>query len=706
MVKIRNQRKTERLHNSIFLLLVSLYCFTFRDYLLGNRFIFHDNLPFLTDSILSNTGRLALEPRLRSGDQTLGIPTWINSEIRIGFDPLNILFGSISSIFNVNLLQVEAWRLSFLFLFCVFCVWQITIIMGLTRLSQACVILLLLQSPISMSLWGQAAGLLMPFKYVPLTILFILKFIRSRKSYHAIIAVISFLISIQTYQGIYALTFYLFFAGVFFKKNSLKIVLSIVGAHPIASLFLFMINGLCILPLFLALFEVREKFFVLPREVFRTPYFLDVKSEELQYIFNLENVFNPWHGGLWVGYFSFLAIVLGMFFALSKLKNGRNASSKDLVLSKIFLRLVLLSAISFFFATASPVPFSEISSNFSDGGTTFLGARNWGFYSSVFNCLVVFSAGISVHLFVTFTPSAKDQKAAKRITLCLAFLLVAVDLSRIPAQARAVDALSNAWMPKDSIVSASLENFRTTTLDTTTRDFLFNPKPHFPFTSEGATLWGISSMNYLDTYSEYANWEITPTTTLTHSYEYRDYRLSKDYSVFSDELLWRNSRFSKIFYLSTKVRCYSEERYNDDLAMNNDILYYDIIKSGDLSQPVCKPPKFEVAEAARVKLISSGDTNKRFSIQTDQRALLLVNENYDANFRAHTSTGNITRVYPANRRALAVELEPGTYDLDLVYTPTSYLISIYLRLITLTFLLLVLIWSYARRRECTYDQKR
>lgn len=688
-----------KLNVCFFLALVSLYIFKIKSYLLGNQFIFHDNLPYLSDSILLNTGKLPSVPRLRSIHQTLGVPTWMNSEIRIGFDPINILFGNISRTFQINILQVEAWRIAALFVFCVYCIWQISIQLKLHPLAQFLIILLLLQSPLSFGLWGQAAGLLMPFKYVPITILLILKFFQSKKTYLAILSLASFLLSIQSYQGIYALTFYIMLMFCFLNVPRLRYLLSFILHNSTLFITFICTAVLLVLPLGIALLEVRQKFFILPREVFKVPYSTELNFSELDYVFGEKQIFNPWHGGLWVGYFPFLLILIGIVLSFLIAKNKIEPSSLNLNQSHQFLRLSVLNAMVLYLTIDSPVPFARLSSSVIDAPNTFLGARNWGFLSSIFNCLTIFIAGIALHLSIVFIQNKSKFRILKSLSLLISLIFLAIDLSRLPIQAREVDVLSSLWMPKDRIESLNLENFSNLSRIQSARDFMFYPQKYFPFTAEGASIWGKSTLNYKDTYSDYQSWKVIPTTTLTHSYEYLDFRKSKDFQVFADENTWRESRFSTDFYLSTNSVCIKSDAYSNGKDLNDLITYIDVIATDTTPIPTCNSKLPKSNSLPKVALLYSDNTRKTFSVQTREYGFLILNENFDSNFRAQTSEGIRLKVFPANLRGLAIPLEPGKYELRLDYFPVLYIQTFLLRLFAFLFLLIGLAFAYARRSQ-------
>lgn len=101
----------------LFPLVVIVFIFTHHDFILGNNHIFHDNFPYLADLILSNRGSSIFEPQLRSAYQTFGIPTWLNSELRIGFDPIIIFALKVISFFQLSLLDSIDLLFTFLFVF-------------------------------------------------------------------------------------------------------------------------------------------------------------------------------------------------------------------------------------------------------------------------------------------------------------------------------------------------------------------------------------------------------------------------------------------------------------------------------------------------------------------------------------------------------------------------------------------------------------
>ena len=68
------------------------YLISIKNFLAGKIYVFHDNLPYLSDLIISQSGPNVALPQLRSFHQTQSIPTWQNSEMRIGFDPFSIMY--------------------------------------------------------------------------------------------------------------------------------------------------------------------------------------------------------------------------------------------------------------------------------------------------------------------------------------------------------------------------------------------------------------------------------------------------------------------------------------------------------------------------------------------------------------------------------------------------------------------------------------
>ena len=243
------------------------YLISIKNFLAGKIYVFHDNLPYLSDLIISQSGPNVALPQLRSFHQTQSIPTWQNSEMRIGFDPFSIMYFTILKNFDFHILQVEAWRIAIIYLFFVLSVVWIGKFLELNQFSQLLLMFMLLVSPFTQSIWGQGAGFLMPFKFVPITILFFLKWCKNWRKIDFVVGSIFLGLMTQSYQAIYALFVMAVICIVFLSKDKWRAILAFCFQHQLLVLSSFSWLVVSSLPLLVAYQETTSKFIALPRIV-------------------------------------------------------------------------------------------------------------------------------------------------------------------------------------------------------------------------------------------------------------------------------------------------------------------------------------------------------------------------------------------------------------------------------------------------------
>ena len=643
--------------------LVLGYLISIKNFLVGKRLIFHDNLPYLSDLIISQSGRDFGLPKLRSFHQTQAIPTWLNAELRIGFDPFSIIFFTILKNFDFDILQVEAWRISIFYLFFVLSVAGIGKFLKLNQFSQLLLVFMLLISPFTQSIWGQGSGFLMPFKFAPITILFILKWCKNWRCIDFAVGSLFLGLVIQGYQAIYAVFVIAVICFAFSSKDKWRAIATFCFQHQFLVLIsLCWIIASC-LPLVVTLREITSKFISLPRIVMPKPY--------NQPIFGGLR----WHGSMWTGYTSYF--LLGIFVISGYFRNFFSSQhgvkfSKDL---EVLWRLFLVVILFYFFAVTPVNQLSALSP-----GDNFLGLRNWGFLASIFNTVSAILAALVLNLFLK---SYERFQAPNFSKLFFVFLLFFIGLDVFSFQPKIIEDTSLEIVDPENVKV----RYRTSDLSSTDlnlnlqRDFLFDPIKYFPITHEGSAIWQIPSYDFRRNFQEYEGWVQKPTTIVTHSFEYIDFSNSRGVQLYSDTQMWKNSRFSKPFYIVRLPRCIRELSYEDISKQERYLLNFDLIKVGDEIPKLCNEKKDSNFSGDYLSVKQLSGELKKFYYSSKEGMIVVFNENYDSHLTVKGKKNIEYVITSANWRGSAVFLPPGSDTVVISYNPSWFIHVSYLRLV-------------------------
>lgn len=662
--------KTDNFFRAASVLLIVAYLFSVKNFLTGNKLIFHDNLPYLSDLILSQSGSKFWLPKLRSFHQTQAISTWQAAELRIGFDPVAIGFFRLLSYFRINILLATAWYLTAFFLFFVLTVTLIGKFLGLKNFSLFFLLLMLLLSPNAQSMWGQAPGFLMPFRYVPITIFFFLKWFKSWKTRDILLGSLFFGLTLQGYQAGYACFVLAVTFAVFFSKIPGNNLVAFCRRH-----YLVLFACLCwitaaSIPLIVAFLEVNSKFFALPREYM--PYSYDMDFPRIYRSSYWKD--GLWHGSLWAGFTCFFLVALsGALLALKALKN---LPSVGQVLSdfEIWWRVALIAAVFLGFSVVGTDRLTVFSP-----GEYFFGLRNWGFLSSMFTTASVLLGAISLNFFLTSREKIDLHKLSN--ALIVLFFVAFVSLDVFVFKSSDVETRSqenaNPALVKTEFLTSSLRSRQIN--QALQREFLFDPVIFFPIVHEGAAIWDSASHNFHRVFSDYKGWPQLPSTTVTHSFEYLDYYESRNVKVYNDEKLWRNSKFSKLFYVSNSPMCVNEGAYKNVSQNEKHLSKFDLIKVGMDIPKFCNGAKYPIIPGDKLTVVQRSDEVKEVEYTSEYGMIVVFNENYDNHLKIDGEKTKIYSIMPANWRSSAVFLPPGSGTITVSYRPTLFILVSYLR---------------------------
>lgn len=654
------------------------YLVSIKNFLAGNRFTFHDNLPYLSDLIISQRGRNLVLPQLRSLHQTQAIPTWQNSELRVGFDPFSNIFFTILKNFDFDILQVEAWRISIIYLFFVLSIVWIGKFLEFNQKSQLVLVFMLLVSPFTQSIWAQGAGFLMPFKFVPITILFFLKWCKNWRPINFVVAFIFLGLVTQSYQAIYALFVLAVICIAFLSRDKWRPILVFCLQHKFLVLLSLGWLVVSFLPFLVAYQETKSKFVSLPRIIVHHGY--NQPRPQISELLNPGSV-DAWHGSMWTGYTSnfiissFIILVSFQYFNRSR----REARfSKDI---KVFWRLFLIVAL---FCVIAVTPISQLTAL--SPGDYFLGLRNWGFLTSIFNSGSAMLAALALNLVLKSYRSSWYPNFQK---VFFVFLMFFVCLDVISFQPKKIEDTSIETVnPADVKV-----NYLTSDLDSKSfvpnlqREFLFDPVKYFPIVHEGSAIWGIPSFNFRKNFDEYEGWVQKPTTTVTHSFEYLDFYNSNEVRLYQNAQTWKHSRFSKPFYIVRLPRCVLKSDYKDISNQEKYLVNFDLIKVTEKVPKLCTEKKTSnyLDDFLSVKQVNS--ELKAVFYSSKEGMIVVFNESYDSYLTVKGKKNAKYQIASANWRSIAVFLPPGSDTLIISYNPAWFVGVSYLRVIT--FLIMV-----------------
>ncbi len=86
-----------------------------------------------------------------------------------------------------------------------------------------------------------------------------------------------------------------------------------------------------------------------------------------------------------------------------------------------------------------------------------------------------------------------------------------------------------------------------------------------------------------------------------------------------------------------------------------------------------------------IQNIKNTNSYKKYHINTDTKALLVVNQSYDENWQAKLN-GTTQRIFPVNINQLGLVVVPGSFDLELKYSPKGW---IWAKWLTYSFLFII-----------------
>lgn len=661
------------------------YLISIKNFLAGKRFVFHDNLPHLSDLIISQSGRNFVLPQLRSLHQTQAIPTWQNSELRVGFDPFSTIFFTTLKNFDFDILQVEAWRISIIYLFFVLSVVWIGKFLELNQSSQLMLVFMLLFSPFTQSIWGQGAGFLLPFKFVPITILFFLKWYKNWRPIDFVVAFIFLGLVAQGYQAIYALFVLAVICIAFSSKDNRQAISVFCFQHKFLVLLSLGWLVVSFLPFLVAYQETVSKFVSLPRIIMPFTY-----NQSRPSIFELLNPgsVDVWHGSMWTGYTSYF--ILGSFVILVSFqyfcRSRREAKfSKDI---KVFWRLLLVIALFYFIAVTPNSQLTALSP-----GDHFLGLRNWGFLASIFNSGSAMLAALALNLVLKSYRSSWHPIFQKFFFVLLTFFIC---LDVISSQPKKIEDTSIEFVNPANIkvkyITSDLDS--KSYIPNPQREFLFDPVKYFPIVHEGSAIWGIPSFNFRQNFDEYEGWAQKPTTTVTHSFEYLDFYHSNEVGLYQDAQTWKHSRFSKPFYIVRLPRCVLNSDYKDIGKQEKYLVNFDLIKVTEKVPKLCTEKKTSnhLEDFLSVKQVNS--ELKEVSYSSKEGMIAVFNENYDSHLTAKGKKNVKYQVTSANWRSTAVFLPPGSDTIIISYNPAWFVGVSYLRVVTFLIMVGVVIQTF------------
>jgi hypothetical protein len=669
----------QSINGIVFFLSVSVFFYIHYDFIFGDSHIFHDNLPFLSDLILSNRGEYFNTPQIRSVYQTLGIPTWINSEIRIGFDPIAIFILKLISNLKLDLFNTLDILFSIYYISASAGLYMILNYLKVGILSKSLFLVYFFISPFSFSIWAQGYGFLLPFKYIPWIIYLYLVFIQSAKKSTFTILIFFICLTFQNYQFIYA-AFVL--AVLFLTLNSKKNYIVLIQTFKSNIIFyssMIFVPLFSLIPLFVAVDDLKNKIQVLPRTIDIPPYSTNFFSTYIGHFSSLNYLENWWHGSTWVGYFPIFIISISMFIMMI------NRIKYRFILKLIF-KLMIVYLILIYFSTSSPLPFPVTSNFLFFNEKTFFGLRNWGFVTPIASIILYLCATLLLDAILKWNSIKKNVVPVFLISI--AILLLVFDFGKSLQEKTNLISTYKSLYSRDLQQNISIDflydnSFRTLK----DRSFLFDPTSFYPITIEGASIWKVSSMNYLSKDDQYI-WKFKPTTTITHSYEYVDFYRSSSLDLFKNEDLWRQSRLSQPFFISSNFICLSKEDYVNVSTYNLMLLSTDFIQVQDMRQPFCKEAEMPSHRPERV-IIKQIDNNRlEIFYNSSKDFFLIINQNYDDNFRLTGPTKGTDKIFPTNWRSTGIFLGPGTKTLTLEYFPVRYLFWNQIRS-SLLFLLLI-----------------